>query len=205
MKIFNFVFKLKHTVMNRGEFESYVEKNYKISLDKIFEETEPDGDLIIREVSLFFDKLNSLYEVKEELNFEFFIRFLTKIDNLCGFDFHDEFIRNQWLGIITEFLPNHKIKALREISYFVFQDAKYWERLDVLKFSLIHLDKSEKIIKSHISNINSLIIKEWSERDENWKNFTESFLSILQTYFDIDKLKEVEIVEIQKALKEFGA
>jgi len=189
--------------MNLGEFENYIEKNYKISLDKIFEEIDPNGYTISREIHLFFDKLNSLYEVKEELNFELFIRFLTKIDNLTGFNFDDEFIREQWLKIITKFLPKHKNKAIREISYFTFQYAKYWERLDILEFSLANLDKDEKIIRSHISNINSIILKGWSERDENWKNFTEKFLNIVQTHFEDNKVKEIDIKEIQKALKEF--
>jgi len=57
--------------VNREELENYIKNNYEISLDKIFDEIDPDRNIITHEVNLFLDKLNSLYEVKEEFNLRF--------------------------------------------------------------------------------------------------------------------------------------
>ena len=80
-------------------------------------------------------------------------------------------------------MSKKKIEAFRELSYFTFNVAAYWEKLNVLEFSLTYLDKDEKIIKSHILKINSIVLKDWSDRDENWKKFTEKFLKILNDNF----------------------
>lgn len=190
--------------MKKEEVEEYVEKHYKISIDKIFKELNPDGYLISREIYLFFDKLNSLYEVKEELNLEMFIKFQYEIDNLCSYDFHDDFVREQWLEIVVKYLSKNKIEALRELSYFAFNCAPHWEKLNVLEFSLIHLDKNEKIIKSHIFKISSVVLNDWSDRDENWKKFTEKFLKILKGNFknnqEIDKI----VNKLQKVLLNYS-
>jgi hypothetical protein len=183
--------------MKKEEVEEYIEKHYKISLDKIFKELNPDGYLISREIHLFFDKLNSLYEVEEKLNLEMFIKFQYEIDNLCSYDFHVDFVREQWSEVVVTYMPKRKIEAFRELSYFAFNCATYWEKLNVLEFSLIHLDKNEKIIKSHIFKISSLVLNDWSDRDENWKKFTEKFLKILKDKFKNNQ----EIDEIVNKLK----
>lgn len=189
--------------MNLGEFENYVEKNFKMSLDKIFEDIDPNGYTISDEVYLFLDKLNTLYEVKEELNFDSYLRFLIKTDNLCSFDLDDEFIQDQWLKIINEYMPGLKKEALREISYFSFKVAKYWERLEILQFSLDNMQKDERIINFHILEIFNLITKHWTERDENWKNFTEKFLKILNENFIGHKKMDEMVNDLRKVLQEY--
>ncbi len=133
-----------------------------------------------------------------------FIKFQYEINNLCSYGFHADFVREQWSEVVAKYMPKRKIEAFRELSYFAFNCATHWENLNVLEFSLIHLNKNEKIIKSHIFKISSLVLNDWSDRDENFKKFTDKFLKILKDNFKNNQEINEIVNKLQKVLLNYN-
>ncbi|MCF7847134.1 MAG: hypothetical protein K9M51_03875 [Candidatus Gracilibacteria bacterium] len=167
--------------MSQNEKSEFIARNYEISIDRVFNETEPDGYKVTYELFIFFEKINTFYTLDEKENFDLFVKYILDTYQDCEYSFQDDFIQGQWLEFINGYFEKFKISAIKELVFYASQAINYWEHLSLLKFSIDHLSIDEKLVKSLIEKVVTIILKDWSKKDENWKRYAEEYLETVNS------------------------